>query len=203
MAARLTGRSGSVYAIEPNPDLIPPLRRHIIERNKIENVKIFNVGLSDREGRATIVASPGRLAHGWVRPGGVPLGDGERPIRLVRGDDILTDIDPSLPVIAKIDVEGHEVHAIRGLSGFLERRELAVICEVNREYLSRAGSTDNELFDLMKIHGFRAYKFDIDRGRWNQRLRLTRLDNPLSIEQYDILFLKAGTKIARRANILR
>ena len=64
LAGRLVGPSGSVYAFEPNPHLIP-LIEHDIKLNKFKNVKLFHCGLSDREGSATIVAdaNPGL---GWV-----------------------------------------------------------------------------------------------------------------------------------------
>ncbi len=145
LAARLTGRSGSVYAIEPDPDSLPLLSNHM-QINGFTHVRIFNVGLSNREGEARLIIPPrGAGAPGWVslRPRCDLEGHSEYSIRLVRGDDILTDVDSTRPVVIKIDTEGHEVFVLQGLSRFIERPELAVICEVNQAHLSRAGATPN------------------------------------------------------------
>ena len=87
LAGRLVGPSGSVYAFEPNPHLVPVIEHHI-KLNQFKNVKLFNCGLSDREGSATIVAdaNPGL---GWVAIDGLPEGKEGYAIKLAKGDDIL------------------------------------------------------------------------------------------------------------------
>lgn len=195
LAARLIGPSGSVYSFEPDPNALPGLREHI-KLNKLANVSVFEAGLSDQEGQATLVEALSALR--WVSLGGLPEKEHGDAIRLVRGDDVLRDLDLSRPVILKIDVEGHEVHALRGLSGFLERRELAVICEVNRDQLSRSASTPEVLFNFMKDHAFNV--FGVYQRRWSRRLQLTRLEAPLSHPNYDVLFLRSGTALWHRVN---
>jgi FkbM family methyltransferase len=199
LAAHLTGRSGSVYAIEPNPDCLPLLQRHM-QINRFTNVEIINVALSNREGEARLITSP--QSPGWVSLRSASEGHSEYPIRLVRGDDILAGMDPSRPVVIKTDTEGHEVFVLQGLSRVIERPELAVICEVSRAQLSRAGATPDELFEFMKKRNFSIYKFETYHTVWNQRLRLTRLDAPLSHDDdYEVLFIRTGTAIAKRLNI--
>jgi FkbM family methyltransferase len=201
LAARLIGRSGSVYAIEPNPDCIWWLEEHV-NINRYNNIKICGVALSNREGEARLIIPPQGAGPGWVSLRCAPEGNSEYPIRLVRGDDILTDVDSSRPVVIKIDTEGHEVFVLQGLSSFIERSELAVICEVSQAHLSRAGVTPDELFEFMKKRNFSTYKFEIYHTVWNRRLRLTRLDAPLSQhDDYDVLFVRKGTAIGNRLNI--
>ncbi len=195
LAARLVGPSGSVYSFEPDPKALPSLRDHV-KVNTLTNVRVFEVGLSDREGQATLVEALNALR--WVSLSGLSEEEHGDTIRLVRGDDVLTDLDLSRPVILKIDVEGHELHALRGLSRLLERRELAVICEVCRDALSRAASTPEELFNSMKDHAFDA--FGMYQTRWSRRLQLFRLETPISSPNYDVLFLRPGTALWHRVN---
>jgi hypothetical protein len=106
------------------------------------------------------------------------------------------DLEPSQPVILKMDVEGHDDYALRGLSRFLERRELALICEVSRHNLSRVGSTPEELFRMMKDREFGAFRFDVDQSRRRRSLRLTPLEGPHPGEQpesYKVFFIRPGT----------
>jgi FkbM family methyltransferase len=203
LAARLTGPSGHLYSFEPDPTSVPQIHE-VIKANNFKNVKVFEAGLSDREGQATLAGTVS--SQKWVSQDSLPQKERGVAIRLVRGDDVLTDLDLSRPVVLKIDVEGHEVHALRGLSRLLERRELAVICEVSREQLACAGSTPEELFNHMKDRGFNVYQFvGIHQTRWSlrRRLQLTQIEAPLSSEIYDVVFLRPGTSVWTRVNSLR
>ena len=102
-----------------------------------------------------------------------------------------------------MDVEGHDVHALRGLSRFLERRELALICEVSRDNQSRVGSTPEELFRMMKDHGFGVFQFDIVQSRWRRSVRLTALEAPLEIDPYEVLFIRTGSILWNRLQEVR
>jgi len=196
LAARLTGPSGIVYAFEPNPKLIPRIEQ-IIELNQFKNVHLFDAGLSDRDGKATLVATPS-IGLSWVSLAGIPETDNGYSVRLVRGEDVLCDLESSRPVILKMDVEGHEIHALHGFSKLLERRELAVICEINRDALARAGSSPSDVISYMKTCGFTGFRFEIHQTRWRRSLQLIPLEEPHSEDIYDGLFLKKETSLWNR-----
>jgi FkbM family methyltransferase len=198
LAARLTGPSGPVYAFEPNSNNMAELKRHI-EINAFKNVKLFEAGLSDREGVATLAATA-NAAQGWVALDGLPEAEEGYSIRLVRGDDVLGDFELSRPVILKMDVEGHEIHALQGLARLLDRREVAVICEINRDALARAASSPHDLIQLLSNRGFDTFRFAAQQSRWRRRLRLIPLNEPHSDGNYDALFLKSGTSLWHRLN---
>jgi hypothetical protein len=128
-----------------------------------------------------MMATP-RSVEAWVAPNGLPEGEKGHSIRLVRGDDALDDLEASRPVIVKMDVEGHEIHALRGLSRLLGRRELALVCEINREALTRAGSSPDEVIQFMKPLGFDAFQFQAHQSRWRRTPRLIPLERPLPEE---------------------
>ncbi len=58
--------------------------------------------------------------------------------------------------LLKIDVEGAEVGVLRGATSLLTRCEF-VWLEVCQSFLSRFGSTEYELFDLLEGHRFSIY----------------------------------------------
>ena len=68
------------------------------------------------------------------------------------GDDI--------PMLIKIDVEGHELAVLRGAERTLSSRRLqAVVMEINGSG-ERYGVSDQNLVDHMRAHGFTDYAYD-------------------------------------------
>lgn len=59
------------------------------------------------------------------------------------------------PSLLLLDVEGHEVRALRGAAQTIARCQPIIICEVNRGALERAGTSDDELFALIESYGYR------------------------------------------------
>lgn len=145
-------RAKHVYAFEPHPALSRYLRRA-----KVSNITVFDVALSDTSG------------EGLLR---VPEVDGEATlgahvdadkaislsVRLARLDDFaLADIG-----FLKIDVEGHELHVLRGAAETIRRSRPIVFIEVERRY--QTGSVD-AVFDYLTGSLSYAYGYAWRRGR--------------------------------------
>jgi len=121
------GAEGQIYAFEPNPQAYSRLKGNI-EVNGLENVAAFNVGLSDHSSTEVL-----RIHEADDGTASLHMDEGrEVSVALARGDDMI-DRKPDL---IKIDVEGHEIPAIQGLSRSLE--SAALIVEWNPEYASDA-----------------------------------------------------------------
>lgn len=65
------------------------------------------------------------------------------------------ELGERVPRFIKIDIEGYELHALRGAGDVLERCP-AVLCEYSPEYMRQGGIDPADLVDLMIDHGFRA-----------------------------------------------
>jgi hypothetical protein len=70
-------------------------------------------------------------------------------VSMARIDDILPH---NLPIhFVKMDVEGAEIHALRGMAGILERYHPTIVIELNELALKREhGSAAEELIELLK-----------------------------------------------------
>lgn len=111
-----------VLAVEPYGPVFQRLERKIADR---PNVRIENVGLSDREGAVRFTAPDGtNLGTGSVDD------DGDLSVRVVRADDFLHASGARAPTFIKIDVEGHEVPVLRGLRRTLQGARPLVLFEV-------------------------------------------------------------------------
>lgn len=127
---------GTVIAVEPVPSTADKLARNLA-RNDIRGT-VCRVAFSDEAGAATMTVPDAHgsssLARDGHDEGGTDDGpDGDGPtVERVRGDDYLVDHDLPHPTVVKVDVEGHEPAAIRGLETTLSRPACRLVyCEVH------------------------------------------------------------------------
>lgn len=136
---------GQVIAVEPVPTTAETLAANL-ERNGVD-ATVCRVAFSDDDGTVAMtapdahgssaVASDGDDAAGT---GAESAADGPR-VEAVRGDEYLADEGLPRPTVVKVDVEGHELAALRGLEATLSRPACRLAyCEVHAEASSDAGS---------------------------------------------------------------
>ena len=173
LAARCVGTGGRVHAFEPNPVAFGRLKA-VMLHNAIDHVTAHGVALGDEPGELVLNVLLGHTGMGTL--GKVDAADTDKisdryTVKVVRGDDVLPP-DLSAPAMIKLDVEGYECHALRGLRATIERLKPAVVAEALPDNLRRAGSNLGELFRLMRAHGYEAYDLDIASARLRYRMSL-------------------------------
>jgi FkbM family methyltransferase len=198
LSARLVGPSGAVHAFEPSKDTHARLRKHI-EINAFNNVSLHSFALSDHAGEAKLLFPTVHSGQARVSAGQSDVLDrNASDVRLARGDEVLSELDPSRPMLIKIDVEGHEFQTLNGLSNLLARSDVAAICEIVTELLAHAGSTPSDIFNLMRGQGFIPFKIAERRTRWVKRVRLDSLAETIPKEDCDVLFIKRDSCFWKR-----
>ena len=202
-AASLVGAKGRVHAFEPNPKLANRLRK-IIALNKLSNVTLHAAGLSDRAGERTL-----SIIHN--HPGQGTLSDIEHSssvteqyrVPICVADEVLLG-DLSGTVMVKIDVEGYEVHVLRGMHRTLERLRPVFLTEVSADYLKRAGSSVAQLFTLMHSFGYVGYRVTTIRGLFHRTLRLMQVLDPAKVVDENIAWLHSQSpKTAQLADLIQ
>lgn len=184
--ARAVGPRGIVHAFEPNPDVFARLEAHIAG-NHLKNVVLHRVALSDREGTLTLSIPPtgntGAGSLGGLAPRHFGAAVSTYEVALKRGDDVLTATEtgsssPGSPVLIKIDVEGHEPFALRGMERFIAARRPAILAEINQEMLACNGSSAPGLLQLIEDWDYEPWvpgaSWSRLRRRWSLRLHPTR-----------------------------
>lgn len=129
IGALLGGIKGRVFSFEANPNLIPLIERSVYVNGFPSRVKLFHNAVSDKPGKA-------QFGFNSFQPGGGSLAAGGSAdpsiqsveVECARVDDLL-----GAHVVAdciKIDVEGHEFEALRGMEDLLRRSpEVKLILE--------------------------------------------------------------------------
>jgi FkbM family methyltransferase len=135
-----------VYSFEINPEISRDLKDC-----RLPNVEIFDVGLSDRTGEATLytpVLESGMRLDGWasLQSGECPEAKQylERSVTLKPLDEFNID-DCSF---IKIDVEGHELRLLEGAVETIKRGRPVILVEIRER-------NEASVFSLLESLGYR------------------------------------------------
>ena len=141
-----------IYAFEP-------IKENFIELNKFKNnvIKIFPIGISDSEGDFDIYHAKNSQWHSinnndnWKKQGGR-----KEIIKLMQLDRVLPVNKLTGELIVKIDIEGHEMAALRGMKEHLNSKDLRVIIiEVGFNPEDKQHTYFNKISNYLFDFGFR------------------------------------------------
>lgn len=171
-ASHRVGSSGSVQCFEPNPRCRERLGR-MIEMNAIENIRVYPFGLSDQADTLEL-----KQNHSYTGIGTFADVDPESVVSTTiaevrRGDDVFKDDDGPAPKLMKIDVEGFELRAVRGMEQTLRRWGCPVIMEMDEHHLQRAHTSVAEVYALMSSMGYVPFRIGTRRRGLRHALELT------------------------------
>ena len=125
LAAHIVGSTGKVIAVEPM-DKNVQLLYATIWRNSFRQVDVFPYAASDADGLLPMMTGPG-TSNGEVVLGSADEGMPSMFAQARRLDDLLADLR-SIRLL-KIDIEGHELLALRGFAANLARHRPEMLTE--------------------------------------------------------------------------
>jgi len=137
--SKLVGPEGHVFAFEPMPDTFGFLCYNVMEL-QLRNVSLFNVAVSSQPGLVMMdlpTTQSGMQGHYEAKISG----EGKWPVWALNIDGLSLSRKISL---VKIDVEGHEIHVLKGMRGLLDRDRPRILFEAQSdaaEYLTSIGYT--------------------------------------------------------------
>jgi FkbM family methyltransferase len=174
--SELVGVHGKVIAFEPDPQNFDLLRENVA-RNVCRNVTLHNVALSDKNGTVTLYLSSDNAGdHRIWRPAEI------RPtvaVPTVSLDRLWGSAPPKIDAV-KMDIQGAEGMALRGMKNLLHRQErLTLFVEFWPMGLKQAESSANDF--LQGLIDLQCDLFVIDeRGR-----RLLQVEPEQLIRAFD------------------
>lgn len=182
LASFRVGPTGRVMAFEPSSPTAEVLRRNV-ELNGCTNVAIVQAALSDASGTDVLAhASTTETGQATLRP--IEHAAATTTIKVVALDEILTDAKQRVALI-KLDLEGMELRALRGMARLLQRDRPHVIVEVTEAFLKQAGGSAHELYCLLADYGYAAQAIE-----WNGVHRIDSVENFVRYgAQFNALFM--------------
>lgn len=149
-------KASKVYCFEPHPGNISALRANI-ELNNLGNVRVCECALSDSE---TTYMMPGQD----TRANASISETGDVEVKVVKGAKLVENGSIEPPEVVKMDVEGHEYEALKGLGDVLQDSCRILYCEVHPQDLEDSGRTEEELYELIQKLGFETVNTIYERG---------------------------------------
>jgi len=166
VAARAVGHTGAVFAFEPNPSIRKLLVRNM-QLNGFSHVVVSDAALGDHEGEGMFAAMEGDYAP-WSHLG-VASEDRQAHSILVR----ITPLAGSIPEVQwshigllKLDVEGAELHALRGAEPLLDAVHPVILMEFVPGHLERFGVDAPDVLSFLTDKGYRLLRPSHDPKLW-------------------------------------
>jgi FkbM family methyltransferase len=181
--ARAVGGGGKVFAFEPDPSNFALLQRNVAA-NRYANVVTVQAAVWRSDGRQRLFLRDDH--HGDHRM--YDPGDGRSSVEV---DTISLDsyfAGDSRPLrLIKLDIQGSELHALRGMTGLLRRNpDVIVILELWPRGLRGCGAEPHLVLDLMQELGLKPWQLNPRSGRLqpvDARRLLNRLDPSSALGQ--------------------
>lgn len=148
LASRLVGTHGAVYAFEPHPRNAAILRRHVT-LNHASNVTVIEAAVSDRSGQVRLMGdgSTARVDSQGVSVAALAL------------DDLHDDGNIRTPVVIKMDVEGAELAALKGMRELLQATLPDLLIEFHGAF------ADGQDLDTLSCQLLKELGYTLDRFR--------------------------------------
>ena len=141
LASELVGRSGRVVAFEPVERNLRFLRTHLA-LNRVRNVTVIAAALWDRPGLAAFDTGPD-TSQGRVTE------KGAETVRTVTLDDLWRSGEIPAPDVVKMDIEGAELHALRGATQMLTQSSPVILLATHGDEVR------GRCFELLLSVGYR------------------------------------------------
>lgn len=168
----LVGPSGRLLAVEPIAENVELLSRNLAENGVAGRVVLRSVGVSDRKGTATVFLSERRNLHTFAPADERPPDDvspgTDAPtaeLRVTTLSELARSLGPF--DFVRMDIEGYEVEAIRGMEEGLRGGWLrpAILFETHPPKYLRPGHALGAPLELLFEHGYRVGALSSTRHR--------------------------------------
>lgn len=142
--AQCVGPQGRVWALEPVPPTFDRLRLSV-SLNGLEQVRALPVALGDSDATAEISFDPRFAGSASLHGNSSGEHSESHTVHVRRLDDLVASGAVGRPRLVKIDVEGHELPAVRGALRTLEECRPSIIFEYAHSHARHGGWKLGEL----------------------------------------------------------
>ena len=154
LLARQVGPAGRVISFEPDPELFGLLRENCAD-NGCPNVACHNLALGSRPGRMVLNKMSLNSGDNHLSTAGEKAFYQPIEVGVESLDHLLPELRPDL---VKIDVQGWELEALRGMEAVLRATaRVSVYVEFWPGGIRRAGCRPEDLFTFLRDLGFRVF----------------------------------------------
>ena len=162
------------YAFEPNLENYNILTKNL-NINNFDNSITYNLGLSDSIGELLFYYRKEKSGHGTFNKKIIKMQKLNlfKKIKVNKLDNINISGEN---IMVKIDIEGYELNAIKGMLNLLESKKIKVFCiEISRKFYGK--NIELQIINILKRYFKKLYVVQIKK----------RIVNIPHLEQYDLI----------------
>lgn len=157
IASKLVGKTGKVFAFEPEPKNFKILSENV-KLNGRNNVVLENKAVSNATGK-NILYLYSSIGNSFYQ-----LNDSSNAKKIevdtIKLDNYFSNYHRKINVV-KIDVEGAEFKVFRGMRSLIRKNpNLIIFTEISQKISKVSGENLEDYFDLLVKYGFRIYDID-------------------------------------------
>lgn len=182
-----TGPNGKVFCFEPDVTNF----NHLVKETKhLNNVHRYNMAVSDSESVLKIYKS--KLLNVDHRTYPVNNYDSVEEVKANSIDLLIAAKTISAPKVIKIDIQGYELTAFKGMINLLtESKDLKIVAEFWPHGFKRAGTSAIELFDFFYQLGYNIYFIDGSNNKAVTKDYVTQNNNKPFEFSFNVLIKRA------------
>ena len=151
--AKIVGENGHVFAFEPEPSNFDLLKKNVTVNN-YRNVSLEKIVISNKNGNVRLYLSKANTGEHRIylsNPGKNNFINVEMKTldEYFKNNSIIDKIS-----FIKMDVEGSEIGAIKGMNSILENKKLTIMLEFDPRQIQNYGASPEDLLNILDKHGF-------------------------------------------------
>ena len=158
VAARLVGDKGHVYSFEPWPENFRALIKNI-QLNQFGNVTAEKMAVADQDGSVSLHLDHAEKNKGMVTHYAMNYHSTEF-VPTISLDKYFSNKDLSSLKMMKIDIEGGEFLALKGMKAILEKYKPLLLMEINPQILQHTQFTQAEIEAFLSGLGYKKFFLD-------------------------------------------
>jgi FkbM family methyltransferase len=194
MGSELVGPQGLVLAFEPSIRAIARLARNL-QLSRSSNVLLFSFAAGETRAIERLCqATPSNVGASALR--GDAIRRRTEMVPVVPLDDMLAGLNVR-PTVVKLDVEGFELFALRGMRRTLAECQPTVVCELTDAFLRRHGSSAQELLQFMEGLGYRCRVLPGSAAETSWQI--TSDSDQVPVRQVDVIFETSAARLTKTA----
>jgi FkbM family methyltransferase len=159
IASQIVGTEGRIFAFEPEPHNFARLQQNV-DLNRASNVIPVPFAVSDRSGSVSLYVPKGQPGQSQLLQ--FDQNESEMRVNAIALDDYFRQFDSNSKIsLIKMDIEGAEVLALRGMKALVRSNPtVRLIAEVFPEKMKNLGGSADEFLAELRELGFRCLLID-------------------------------------------
>ena len=149
-----------IYAFDASKKAIYNLKRNI-DLNKVKNINYFNIGIGDKNKEMYFNENVNDLKNdGSFR---FTKNKNNKKINIYKLDDVFKNEKISLKenIIIKLDLEGFDFLALKGLSETIQKSKVIIFIEISKMLIKNSENFSNEFNLFIKNNKLNIYDLDL------------------------------------------